>query len=262
MQKKEKKIPYYFKDMTFLQKIGMVLFTIWVHSFKLVWSYFGGFLLGVVGILFYPLPKKIKNKGLYFFNNLWGKGVVVGSLVRHKVIVDPAVDFSKTYVFVGNHTSAFDIYLWQSVINTMFNWMAKRSVFNMPFVGTGGWTMGHIPVYRGGEHNMARSMQNIRSGLKRLKEGMSLAIFVEGTRSADGTLLPFKKGAFMLARQAKVPIVPIVIKNAHFVWRKRQFWINPYVPITVKILAPVDSSSKDTLATVRNLIQNELSSNN
>jgi 1-acyl-sn-glycerol-3-phosphate acyltransferase len=111
-------------------------------------------------------------------------------------------------VLVVNHLSALDIPVIGSQMTCDYRWVAKRSLFRMPFIGWHLWACGHIPVDRKRVGNLNRMNERIRDVLA---EGGSVLFFAEGTRSRDGALGRFKNGAFATAVREGVPVVPIVI---------------------------------------------------
>jgi 1-acyl-sn-glycerol-3-phosphate acyltransferase len=95
--------------------------------------------------------------------------------------------------------------------------MAKKELFYVPFMGWHLWTAGNFPVDRSDGRKTARSLRRVIEGVR---NGKSLAVFPEGTRSIDGRLQPFKPGAFKIALRAGVPIVPVTIRGTHKVLPK------------------------------------------
>lgn len=117
---------------------------------------------------------------------------------------------SPPYIFMCNHQSALDIYALLSSLPLSFRWIAKHSLFRIPFLG---WAMaraGHISIDRG---NAREALKAIDEAARKIREGLNIVMFPEGTRSPDGTLLPFKKGGFALALRAGVPVVPVGIEG-------------------------------------------------
>jgi 1-acyl-sn-glycerol-3-phosphate acyltransferase len=111
-------------------------------------------------------------------------------------------------VLVVNHLSALDIPVLGSQMTCDYRWVAKASLFRLPFIGWHLWACGHIPVDRKRAGNLNRMNERIRGVLA---EGGSVLFFAEGTRSRDGALGRFKNGAFASAVREGVPVVPIVI---------------------------------------------------
>ncbi len=119
-------------------------------------------------------------------------------------------DGSQPAIFVGNHTSLFDPPLLISTLPCRPVFLAKRELFKVPFLG---WVMalaGFIPIDRA---DRAKALDSLHEAALIVRGGRCLAAFPEGTRSTDGALLPFKKGVFILAVDAGVPVVPMAIQG-------------------------------------------------
>lgn len=162
----------------------------------------------------------------------------VPSLWKFRVTGREYIDRRKPYVIVVNHQAGLDIpTLYFVPLN--FRWVSKREVFKVPFFGQFLLLHGDICINRG--HATAAMEKVIRDGKLWLSRGASVAIFPEGTRSKDGQIHRFKAGAFTLAKEAGVPILPVVLdgtqrvigRNRLFNWRNR---------ITVKVLPPVPAA--------------------
>lgn len=115
-------------------------------------------------------------------------------------------------IFMSNHQGAFDIPALFTAIPSRFAWLAKKELFGIPLFGHAMGVAGYIPVDR--EHGR-RALQGIRQAAEAIRSGRSVAIFPEGTRSTDGRLLEFKRGGFILAAMAGVPVVPTVISGSN-----------------------------------------------
>jgi 1-acyl-sn-glycerol-3-phosphate acyltransferase len=112
-----------------------------------------------------------------------------------------------TYVLVANHQSIGDIFVLYQ-LRRHFKWVAKRSVFLVPFLGWMMWMADYVPIRRGDQRSRDRMLQ---ACLAHLRRGSSILMFPEGTRSRDGALHEFRRGAFSVAIAAGVPVLPIVI---------------------------------------------------
>lgn len=162
-------------------------------------------------------------------------------------------------IFCFNHQSAADFFIVMKLIRYNFTGIAKKELERTP-VGPIFKALGAIYVDRSNKEKALESMNKV---VKVLKNGISVAIAPEGTRSGSKTLGPFKKGAFHLAMQASVPIIPIVIKNAYMAMPKGTSLLKP-THIEVIVLDPIDTSLwklKDIdkhIEDVRNLYLNEL----
>ena len=141
-------------------------------------------------------------------------------------------------LFVANHTSSADAPAVVGAIPRRIAILLKKSLFAYPIVGQA-FTVAHfIPVERG-DHESA--VARLEKATEAMKEGQSFLIYPEGTRSNDGRLGDFKRGAVVMAIKAGVPIVPMVCAGAHKVMAKRSLTIRPGV-ITVEFLEPIDAS--------------------
>jgi len=115
----------------------------------------------------------------------------------------------KTYVIISNHQSALDIVIMYRLY-THFKWIAKRELFKVPFVGWNLTLNRHVPIDRASARSAVVMMSR---ALDHLKQGSSIMIFPEGTRSEDGAIRRFKDGAFIIAKKAEVAILPVVING-------------------------------------------------
>jgi 1-acyl-sn-glycerol-3-phosphate acyltransferase len=164
-----------------------------------------------------------KRKANHIFSAVWSRVVLaLNPMWKLTVLGRENLLPGTTYVMVPNHQSGADIILLFR-LDTHFKWIAKRSLFNFPFIGWNMWLNGYIPLVRGSSGSMRRML--IRAS-RNLQEGNSLMIFPEGTRSRDGNLQPFKTGAFQLAITNRVPVLPVVISGTSQAIRKNGFLID------------------------------------
>jgi 1-acyl-sn-glycerol-3-phosphate acyltransferase len=141
------------------------------------------------------------------------------------------------YVVVANHQSLLDILLLSHVPREM-KWIAKEELFRVPWLGWIFRISGDIPVKRGDAESGGEALARAR---RYLENGMSVMIFPEGTRSKTAKLLPFKSGAFRLAIEAGVPILPIAVNGSAAGMPKGSPWVRPCRAVA-KILEPVPSA--------------------
>jgi 1-acyl-sn-glycerol-3-phosphate acyltransferase len=141
-------------------------------------------------------------------------------------------------LFVANHTSSADAPAVVGAIPRRVAILLKESLFKWPIAGQAFALAGFIPVNRGDRDS---AIASVEQATKSLRRGQSFLIYPEGTRSPDGRLQTFKKGAVVMAMKAGVPIVPVVCSGAHRVMRKRSLRIHPG-EIVVEFLEPIDSS--------------------
>ncbi|MBS1839914.1 MAG: 1-acyl-sn-glycerol-3-phosphate acyltransferase [Acidobacteria bacterium] len=169
-------------------------------------------------------------KGVMFFVRSVGVRVEVSGRER----IPPGA-----CLFVANHTSSADAPAVVGAIPRRIAILLKKSLFAYPIVGQA-FTLAHfIPVERG---NHDSAIASLEKATEAMKEGQSFLIYPEGTRSPDGRLQEFKRGAVVMAIKAGVPIVPMACAGAHKVMEKRSFVIRPGV-ITVEFLEPIDASA-------------------
>ncbi len=169
-------------------------------------------------------------KGVMFFVRAVGVKVEVSGLER---IPDGAC------LFVANHTSSADAPAVVGAIPRRIAILLKKSLFSWPIVGQAFMLAHFIPVERS---NQESAIASLDKATEAMREGQSFLIYPEGTRSNDGRLGEFKRGAVVMAIKAGVPIVPMVCAGAHKVMEKRSLVIKPGV-ITVEFLEPIDASA-------------------
>lgn len=147
--------------------------------------------------------------------NLWTAGVSV------KVAGMDHINPKTAYVYAANHQSWFDIFAVLGKLPVQFRWLAKEELFRIPVLGQAMASIGYIPINRS---DRRKAFESINIAANRVKNGTSVVIFPEGTRSLDGVLQPFKKGGFILAIHSQQPIVPISISGSHRILPKKGDW--------------------------------------
>jgi 1-acyl-sn-glycerol-3-phosphate acyltransferase len=155
--------------------------------------------------------------------------------MRRDVIGMENIDPKQAYVIVLNHQSMVDIL---SIYNLplIFKWVSKKEVYRIPIVGQLLYAHGDIVINRASAKEAMRLVHT--RGLEWLKKGASVSIFPEGTRSSDGEIHNFKAGAFLLAKDAGVPILPIVLDGTNTMIRNG-WLVNWRNKITIRVLPPV-----------------------
>jgi len=178
---------------------------------------------------------------------MWGAwtGVRLAG-VRVKTVGMEQLDGNRTYVFMSNHVSNIDPPLLLPLIPGRTSVMAKQELFSYPILGKTMRMGSLVPVDRG---NRDAGIAAVRAAEEVVKRGIHMTIYVEGHRSFDGKLLPFKKGPFYLAEQCQVPVVPVTISGSHSVMPKGRFSIKPGL-VTVlfhKPIEPAEFGSREVL---------------
>jgi 1-acyl-sn-glycerol-3-phosphate acyltransferase len=166
----------------------------------------------------------------------WARVLLYLAGTKIEVIGMGNIITEKPQIFMANHQSDFDILIFLAAIPVDFLWIAKKELFRIPIFGQAMKKAGYISIDR---RDPKQAMQSIDEAAEKLKEGISVATFPEGTRSRDGKLLPFKQGMFYLAVQAGVPIVPVSIIGSGKIMQKQSFRVNKGKIIMV-IDKPVD----------------------
>jgi len=167
---------------------------------------------------------------------LWSRWMLaaVGARVDYEGL--DRIDTSRPYVFIANHQSSVDIWVLLAALPLTTRFVAKRELQKVPVIGWALSASGSIFVDR---TDRGRAIASLRGAAERIREGVSVILFAEGTRSRDGTLLPFKKGPFHVALQAGVPVVPIAISGSWDVLPPRSLKVRPG-RVLVRLLEPVD----------------------
>jgi len=142
---------------------------------------------------------------------IWSKWLLLAAGVRVVVEGAEVVPRNRPVIFMGNHQSYFDVPVLFQAAPVTFSWLAKEELFRIPLFGHSMHAAGYIPINRG---NGREALRSLNRAARLVREGTSVAIFPEGTFSADGKLLPFKRGGFIMAAHAGVPIVPFSISGA------------------------------------------------
>jgi 1-acyl-sn-glycerol-3-phosphate acyltransferase len=156
--------------------------------------------------------------------------------VRVQTIGLDELDHARTYIFMSNHVSNLDPPITIPLIPRRSSVMIKRELFDIPIMGRAMRMGSMIPVDRG---NRDAGIESVRVAKQVVNQGLNMAIYIEGKRSFDGKLLPFKKGPFYLAMECGVPIVPITITGTHYVMPKGRFAIKPGL-VTVNFHSPIE----------------------
>ena len=163
--------------------------------------------------------------------SMWGAwtGVRIAGVKVETIGLDK-IDPAKTYIFMSNHTSNLDPPILLPLIPRRTSVMAKKELFSYPILGETMRMGSLVPVDRG---NRDAGIAAVREAAEVIRQGVNMTIYVEGKRSFDGKLLPFKKGPFYLAEECNVPVIPVTIVGTHDLMPKARFQIKPG---TVKIL--------------------------
>ena len=168
-----------------------------------------------------PLP----NGSRFFFvlGRWWSRLLLLSSGVRLRVEHLAPLLPDRPYVLLSNHQSLFDIPVLLATLPVPARFLAKRELFRIPVFGWALKVGGFIPVERGGKS----AGDSFRAAAERVRSGGSVLLFPEETRSTDGNLLPFKRGGFLLAQKAGLPMVPVGIRGTLGVRPRHSYRIHP-----------------------------------
>ncbi len=166
--------------------------------------------------------------GLYILINPWWKLTIEN---RHRL------ERGKTYIILSNHQSIIDILMLYQLYFP-FRWISKIELFRVPVVGWILYLNKYIPVIRG---DKISAEQMIRRAVKSLADGISVLIFPEGTRTVDGNIGIFREGAFKIALETKVPVLPVIIDGAFNALPKDSYWFQGKQHIIIRILEPINT---------------------
>lgn len=160
----------------------------------------------------------------------------------------------QSYVFVSNHQSMFDVWLIYGWLPVIFKWLMKAELRKVPFVGTGCKAAGHIFVER---RNAKAAMESLHEVEKQLVNGVSTVIFPEGTRSTTGETGRFKRGAFQIALDLGLPVIPLSLDGCFEVLPKGKPFVHRH-PVHMYIGEPIDLKQFDdpneAIEAVRNAV--------
>ena len=180
----------------------------------------------------------------------WGK--LLCWLTPVWVSVDGAenADPSKSYVVVCNHQSQYDIFLVYGWLKLDLKWVLKAELRKAPGVGIGCEKAGHIFVDRS---NPDQARKAVSDALEDVGDGVGVLFFAEGTRSPDGKLRPFKKGAFRVAATQNLPVLPVTIIGTRDIQKPKSLLIFPG-RIRMVIHPAIEARGEDAAETVRDLM--------
>ncbi len=203
--------------------------------------------LPLAALICFPWTFLTGDIGFLYRVCMWGASAGVRLAgVRVQTIGLEKLDPSRTYIFMSNHVSNIDPPLMLPLIPRRTSVMAKKELFSYPLLGRIMRLGSLVPVDRG---NREAGISAVRGASEVVRRGVNMTIYVEGHRSFDGKLLPFKKGPFYLAMESNVPVIPVTISGTHYAMPKQRFAIKPG---TVEVIfhdtiEPKDFGSRECL---------------
>ncbi|KAA0208238.1 1-acyl-sn-glycerol-3-phosphate acyltransferase [Ignavibacteria bacterium CHB1] len=223
-------------------------------------TYVKSFLIAIHAILIAVLtiivgPFDSRGKAVHILSKVFSKWILFIAGVKLKIEGKENLDKHANYIFISNHQSYFDIPVLMQAIPNVVRFIYKDTITKIPIFGWGMYLGGYIPISR---ENPREAIKSLKYAAERVNKGISVVIFPEGTRSTDGTLGDFKRGAFMLADFAKVQLVPVAISGSIDIMSRTKFKIKSG-DVTVKFANPVEySKDKDLLERIKTKIDSML----
>jgi 1-acyl-sn-glycerol-3-phosphate acyltransferase len=173
----------------------------------------------------------------YYPGRWWAKVILRSLLIPVKVEGRNNIEKDQSYVFVANHQGAFDIFLIYGFLGRNFKWMMKQSLKKIPFLGFACERSHQIFVDKRGVSKIRKTYDDAR---EILKEGYSVTVFPEGARSFSGHMGTFRKGAFALADELQLPVVPLTINGSFDILPRMHDWkFISWHPLSLTIHQPI-----------------------
>ncbi len=222
--------------------------------FVMIWTVLSTIFWGNVAILGSIFDKT--GRCSHIAARLWGRSILFASRIKVTVRGISHIDPSKSYIYMSNHQSNFDIPVLLAFLKVQFRWLAKAELFRIPLFGFAMKRSGYISIDRS---DRRAAYASLKRAADTIRNGVSVIIFPEGTRSLDGNIRPFKKGGFALAVDSGVPIVPVILHGTRSIMPKERLQIETG-NVLLEITEPIDTSTytrktkDDLLERVRNRI--------
>ena len=213
-----------------------LLVYLWAPFANLLW-YVYTIVMAVLSLALWPFDRTGELQ--HWCARWWCRLVAWTIFARIHVHGVEHVQRGRPYVYMANHASLIDTPALFAYLPYQFRIMAKKSLFNVPFMGWHLRTAGHFPIDHGNPRKIATSLRRVIDGVK---GGRSLAVFPEGKRTDDGQLQPFETGAFKIALKAGVPIVPVTIRGTFALLPRTSLAPRPG-RVDVIISEPIDTAT-------------------
>jgi 1-acyl-sn-glycerol-3-phosphate acyltransferase len=206
-------------------------------AYIILWVVLSTAVLGIIAISvsFFTRTGNV----VHIIARIWGRAILFVSRIRVTVKGLENINPSQSYVYMANHQSNFDIPVLLAHLPVQFRWLAKAELFRIPIFGRAMRGAGYIEIDR---FNQKSAFESLNQAAGKLKNGVSIMMFPEGTRSRDGKIRPFKKGGFVMAIGSGEPIVPVVIKGTWPIMAKSSLKINSG-DVTLQIERPIRTTA-------------------
>ena len=193
-------------------------------------------------------------------SKFWGRLNLALSGVPISVSGNEFIDENQPYIVMANHQSHYDVFALIGYLPLPLKWVMKMELRKIPIFGIACEKVGHIYIDRG---NSEKARKSLKAAGEKIRAGSSVVFFPEGTRSPDGKLQPFKKGGFVMALEAKVPILPVTVVGGRKILPKKSLRILPgNMKIIIHEPIPVDKYTYETkeklIELVREVIRKDM----
>lgn len=175
----------------------------------------------------------------YYAPKWWSRITCMLFFIRIKTEGKELIDPKQSYVFLANHQGYFDIFLIYGYLGHNFKWMMKEYLRKIPFVGYACAKSKHIYV----GDSLSSIQRTVLQAQETLRGGMSMVIFPEGTRTYTGEMGTFKRGAFMLANEIGLPIVPLTINGSFDIFSRKAKSVSPGT-LSLKVHKPITEEER------------------
>ena len=192
----------------------------------------------------------------YNITKTWAKFVLAVSRIKVTVQGSYNIRSDRSYIYMSNHQSNFDIPVALAYFPFKFRWVAKAELFKIPIFGNAMHRVGHINIDRS---NRRAAFKSLKKAARNIREGVSVLIYPEGTRSKDGNIGPFKNGGFVLSVESGTPIVPVIIHGTWPIMSRDKIIVKPG-NVIIEIKKPIETKNynrktrNDLLKKVRSVI--------
>ncbi|WP_250030238.1 lysophospholipid acyltransferase family protein [Paractinoplanes maris] len=231
---------------------------LWVFSVA-YWAFIGltcvVFFVGAVVVRLVTVPFDRRRVVLHLYSSAWASFYVyVNPLWRLRVRGRDQLPWHGAAVLVANHASLIDILVLFALFRP-FKWVSKQEIFRVPLIG---WNMrlnDYVPLVRGSGASVRRMMEHCD---RLLAAGSPIMIFPEGRRTPDGSLQPFKDGAFELATRHHVPVIPIAVHGTRAALPRHGLILRDHIDARVRVLPALDPADFPDVATLRDAARHSI----
>jgi len=223
-------------------------------------TYIKAFLIIINGLLLASIAILVsmfdfKGRMMHIISKIFSKGVLLIAGVKLEINGRELLDRKESYIFISNHQSYFDIPVLMQAVPNNLRFVYRKSLSRIPIFGWGMYLSGYIPINR---DNAREALKSLKIAAQKIKKGISVVVFPEGTRSTEEKLGEFKRGMFVIAEEAKVNLVPVTIDGSRKILPKQKFVINSG-KVKVTFNKPIEYiDDRNLLNEIREIIKTNL----